>query len=432
MATTQTDTTAHAPANPDPFATLSGTFTKPGGLTARLQWASDNAHIISPATTCGKLPEGCSVALTIVYLDMRDDAHSVGGGKYGLLKHAVMKLAVAAGVAFDPHSSGRQDDGSDPYYCNWRAIGAWRHLDGSVLTLVGDKEMDLREGSAQVERIYANASGGEAAGDKQLMEMRAFIVGHAQTKAELRAIRKGLGIRSYTASEFEKPWVVAKLMFTGQSDNPRIAEANAAAIRNSMLGGSQALFGPPPGSTVPAPQLPVVHYETSAIRHAPPPVALSRGDDDSSPRLNARRDTPAPSQAAQPAIQSDAKAAAPKSTRARGGRGSSGATPFVAKFGRMKDKPIVEWDEENLNWYTSAFKASMEDASKANFRESNEAGWKACLAERERREGVPPETGSAQPQANGAQQSPQTPPPPSKPAAPNFDEADRGDDADQY
>lgn len=421
-----------APAQPqDRYSALAGTFSKANGLTARLRWAEDNGHLVSPATTCGRLPEGCSVALSIVHLDANVDAHNVGFGKLGLLKHAVMKIAAAAGVSFDPHASGRVDDGSDPYYVHWKAIGAWRHLDGSVLPLVGDKEMDLRDDSAQVERIFANASTQPKA-VTQLMEMRAFIMAHAQSKAELRAIRKGLGLRSYTAVELEKPFVVAKLMFTGQSDNPRIAEANAAAIRNSMLGGAQALFGPPAGSTVPTPQLPMAHNVSVGFGHAPPPVGSTRPDfpdEDSAPALGGHIDTTGTS-------VPEAKPKASKATP----RASAAAAPatngvHLVRFGKQKDKPITEISDENLDWYMGAIKKSIDDPEKARFRADNEADYQATLAEMERRNGVPPAA------ANGATPAATAPaataPAATKPATektppPDFSEADRGDAPEDY
>lgn len=393
---------------PDPVSNLIGAFTEPKSITQRLRWAKENTHLISPATTCARLPEGCSVSINVVWMDPTKDAHDVGGGKVSLLKHALQTLAGAAGVRFDPHSSGRLDDGSDPYYVHWKAVGAWQHLDGSVLPLVGDKEMDLREGSAQVERILAKATRDP---EGQVRDVRAFILAHAQSKAELRAIRKGLGLRSYSPAELrEKPFVVVKLMFTGHSDDPQIRRENAAAIRATMLGGAQALFGPAPAPAHALPAISLPSFASAPARpvaalssgHAPPPVG-SVGDDEEQDVM--------PTQ--------PAAAAAPRRSATSTGRKSSGAADVpIARFGKnTKDRPLADLEQEELDWYAGAVKKNLDDPAKANFKAANEAHYREVLAEMERRNGVPPDAGSAP--TRGA-------------AAPDFDADDRGDAADDY
>lgn len=408
--------------NLDPFSRIAGSYTKPAAITEMLNWVQDNAHLISPGFACARLPEGCSLAVSVVYLDPKADAHDVGMGKVGLLKHALTKIAAAAGIRFDPVASGRIDDGSEPYYVHWRAVGAWRHLDGSILPIVGDKEMDLREESAQVERIYKQSKDPE----KQIREMRAFIMGHAQSKAELRAIRKALGIRSYTPDELQKPFVVVNLAFTGHSDDPQIRRENAAAIRASMLGGAQALFGPPPepqGMQLPAmptaPALPMPSAASGA--HAPPPVHATRADEDdveSTPSLTGGT-TQQPQQT---------QATPTRRGRAAGGASSSSSGGAVVKFGRLAGTLLKDLDAENLDWYVGALKRNLDDPakSKPQYREQDEAHYREVLAELERRNGVPADTkvanGPAAPQQQRA----------TSPAAPSFAPDDRGDDADKY
>jgi len=101
--------------------------------------------------------------------------------------------------------------------------------------------------------------------------MRLHILAHAESKAKLRATRS-IGIRSsYTREELARPFVVAKLMFTGQSDDADIRRMFAAKRADAMLGGHRALYGVPP---VPA-ALPAARRYVSA-----PPVGSTRYDDD--------------------------------------------------------------------------------------------------------------------------------------------------------
>lgn len=54
--------------------------------------------------------------------------------------------------------------------------------------------MDLRDGSPQIEALYARAQGGRKDPTNQIREMRLHIMAHAESKARLRAIRS-IGVR---------------------------------------------------------------------------------------------------------------------------------------------------------------------------------------------------------------------------------------------
>ncbi len=368
---------------------FAGTFSNVAKLTEALNWARENGHLISPATSVTHLPPGCEVAITVEFLDAKTDAHSTGAGsdKLGLLKHALMRLALAAGVAFDPVASGRLDDESDPRYVHWRAVGAWRHLDGSVLPIVGDRRMDLRRGSDQEARIVANAKAGA---DKQLLDQRAFMLEHAQTKAELRAIRKGLGLRAYTAEELQKPFFVVKLAFTGYSEDPEERRLNAAAIRQQFLGGSRAMFGAPQESR-PVHALPgqAAPYQLGA---RPPPVG-SVDDDDDDDAIEVQG-VPVPKSGPKmpahdvPGFTGAAKVAGKPTpgTSARTADANAAKGPVV-KFGRDAGKLLGDVDDACLQWYADAIGKSLEDASKQRWREDNLVLWQQVQDEIDLRAG---------------------------------------------
>ncbi len=371
----------------DPYLAASGTFTDPRKIRDNMAWLRLNSHLISPATAVTQLPEGCAVSVTMVYLNQATDAHSVGGGKFALLKHAVMALANAAGVVFDPMLSCRLDDGSDPRYVNWRAVGGWRALDGTMLSLTGDKELDLRDGSDQAEAIAAKAKD-QATAKTQLREVRTHIQSHAQTKAELRAIRKALGITSYIASDFNRPWCVVKLSFTGHSNDPEIRRMNAQAIQQSMLGGIGTMFRP--AAPIPHQQLqgtsqahqalPSVHVQQTHRHLPPPPVGSSRDyDEDSYPDLSVQA-RPVQNQA--PATPTQQAIPTPRTPAPEGS-----SKPFA--FGSCKGKLPSEVTEKDLEWYIGASLKSADDPAKANFRDKNLAEVEALRAELARRNSAP-------------------------------------------
>ena len=186
---------------PDPFAEFSGTLEQVDAINARLAALSTSCHLLTPSTTCAP-PPGCAVAFTMIRIDPATGSHNVGGGKRSLLRSAILQLANAAGISWDARASGRVDDRRDPRVVHWHAAGAWRDLSGVVLPVVGDTQIDLRDGSDQALEIMANARG-------------------------------------------DKPFVVCRLIYVGHDEDPEVARENARAIRQQMLGGTRALFGPP-------------------------------------------------------------------------------------------------------------------------------------------------------------------------------------------
>lgn len=252
---------------------LEGTFREPSAATMALRQASEQYNLVSPATSVGQLPEGCAIALSLVHVDIENDTYAAGPGKLGLSKSTLQKIASALGISWEPQASGRVDDGSDPRYCRWKAVGTYRSFDGQVQTIVGEKEMDLRNGSPQVEGLERQQKAKGKDATAQISEMRLHIQQHAETKAQLRAIRS-LGIKTgYTRSELLKPFVVARVMWTGQTDDPVLKRLFAEKTSDSFLGARKDLYGrqehAPAGAYYSAPRLP-----------SPPPVgSVTVGND---------------------------------------------------------------------------------------------------------------------------------------------------------
>lgn len=228
------------------LARVTGTFRDGNAITNRMAWASANCHLISPAPHAGALPEGTGIALSVIQVDVANDTYDVGMGKRGLSKPVLQKLAAALGISWDDRASGRVDDCSDPYYCRWRAVGNYRAFDGQVQTLLAEKELDLRVGSPTVEGLQAQQRAKNKSADNQVREMRMHIQAHAETKAQLRAIRS-LGIKTaYTAGELQKPFIAARIMFTGETSDPALRKMFAEKISDSFLNARQSLYAERP------------------------------------------------------------------------------------------------------------------------------------------------------------------------------------------
>lgn len=247
-----------APATARKSELVSGSFKDAPSATEALTQASQRAHLVAPATVCATLPEGCEVALAAVMVDVNTETYNLAG-KVGLGKSALDRIAAAAGVSWDPVQTRRIDDGSDPRYCHYKAVGTVPEFDGRQRFICGEVEIDARDGSPQIDEIIKKAKRADPPRDpsSQILELRKFLLRHAESKAKLRAIRS-LGIRtSYDKAELQKPFIVARLMFTGQSDDPEARRFFRGRIADAMLGATAQLYGHSTGA--PALAAPVGH-----------------------------------------------------------------------------------------------------------------------------------------------------------------------------
>ena len=253
----------------------------PGVISERLQRLSAEYHLVAPANEVADLPEGFGVTISLVRVDPNPKAGEVNeiGGKLALSKVAIERIGAAAGVDWDPHLTRRLDNGKDPHYVHYIAVGWIKNFDGTLRRISGTVEIDAREGSPQLDEIKAKAAKRKKDeeyyakkdnrapkqlddGESQTLELRKFILRHAETKAKLRAI-VSMGVkRAYQKEELSKPFAVASLIFTGHTNDPELRRTFAIMKAQAALGGAAALFGPPPEQR----QLP------PSQGHDPPPL----------------------------------------------------------------------------------------------------------------------------------------------------------------
>lgn len=254
--------------NQNMLALVDGDFSEPRSITQALRRAASEAHLVTPSTVCPVIPEGFSVAMSATFVQEADTypidpkkAEREKDPEVGLGATALSQIANSAGVTWCPEQSGRLDDRRHPYYVHYRAVGVVRQFDGTEIVLQGEKVMDLRDGSPMAGKM-----------GRGLAMARQFILEHAETKARNRAIRR-LGIRpKYRLSALQKPFVVAKMTFTGQTDDPELRKDFARMRAAAALGANRALFGD--GSARPAgllsgPQATQATEETPPVPDAP-------------------------------------------------------------------------------------------------------------------------------------------------------------------
>jgi hypothetical protein len=270
------------PSPPPPPASMVkvsvGAIREAAKATEALLEARQLGHLIAPAPAVGTLPEGCSIMVSAVVVDVQRETYQMAGtSERGLGKVALNKIASALGVDWDPERSQRLDDGSDPHYCHFQAVGRVRNFDGSWRGIDGHKELDLRDSSVLVEEIRAREAQKKRdatdqkpykgdGGEKEIRMKRIHILSLCETEARLRAVRS-LGLRTgYTEAELAKPFVIAQVSFDGYSEDPQARAHFREGIMANFLGSSRALYGKPEVKQV--------------QQHAPPPPGFSVEDDE--------------------------------------------------------------------------------------------------------------------------------------------------------
>jgi len=403
MMTTTPPTTA--PAKPDALATFNRITRDAATVGEALERAQAVGHLVSPATSTGTLPEGTSIALSAVLVDVVKETYPIPGGDLrGLGKVALDRIALAAGVSWDPRASHRLDDGRDPRFCAYLAVGSVRMFDGSTCTITGEKELDMRDGSPAVEALRARYQDKLAdwkrdkqglapkSPEAQISEVRVHLLSHAASKAKLRAVRS-LGIRtSYTKTELAKPFVVAKLTFTGETSDPELRREFALMRAASFLGAHESLYGAGPPA---APQLP-------PGRRAPPVGTVV---DEDGVIETADVDEPAPAPPTPPATtapvaEPDASQTPPgaavapvQETRAAARAAASG---FCIPGGRSKGTPLEKADDRDLSYWAERLEQEIADGTgKPQFRDRNEALARAIRGEQGRRSGADQDDGGS-------------------------------------
>lgn len=221
---------------------LVGSFGDPGDATAALQLAQEVAHVVSPTLTVATIPEGFDVVLALVNLDIRDTyaPEDAVGDLVCLDRRALAVLGVAAGVNWE--HSRRTDDQKHPHYVSWEVAISYDQFDGKPCQVIGNVDVDTREpeGAAYIATVEA-ADGGDYT--PALIRARRFLVRTCESMAMNRAIA-AMGVRQkYTREELQKPFLVARLSFTGRSSDPELRRQFQAMIAERYLGAKRALYG---------------------------------------------------------------------------------------------------------------------------------------------------------------------------------------------
>jgi hypothetical protein len=375
MTTSTAIAPAAQPAQSHALASITGSSRDPAHITAMLQRAAQVAHVVTPVSSCPELAEGIGIVTSAV-LVQDADVYEIpgGGGKVGLAKSALDRIAMALGLRWE--QSTRLDDGRTRHYACFQVVGSYLLPDGSRATCMATKEVDLRDGSPAAATMSA----------KQLAGARLHTLSLAESKAKNRAVRS-LGVRpAYTRDEVRKPFVCLRATFTGTSSDPELRRAFGLMIAQNALSARAALYGDAPA----APRLP-------PGRPAPPVGQVDHDDDgvldgvleEPEPTASATTSSPPASANVMARGRDTAPAAFAGEDPAAAGVAPS-TSDAVVRFGREKGKLLSEASDETLEWLEGAVARSVGDPSKDRWRSDNETYLLDVRSELARRQGDEP------------------------------------------
>lgn len=361
---------------------VAGSFGDAGAAAVRLAAAARHCHLIGGASVC-PLIEGHEIVISVVPI-AKGDTYPVnpaaktvakggqpeakdGAPRWGIGGSTILQIAAAAAVEWTDVL--RVDDGRNAHFAHYRVLGRYPMVDGTWRPIGNERDCDLRDGSDQIKRKT----------ELEVQSLRENLVRSTITKAKLRALRDAFGLRQgLLTEELDKPFVVARVIFTGRSDDPQIRRMFAAVLAQRHLAATQALFGVGQQPALLGAQNPIgLLAEAATPEHE---IVDEDGVVLSPPARQANR--PAPTipdpprrEASQPEQRPAQRTAAP----------AQKSEELVMRFGKDKGVPLSQLSAESLAWYCRAMMGSLEDPAKEQYRARNEEILAALLAEDKRR-----------------------------------------------
>lgn len=242
---------------------LVGRYSTAEDANAALELGAQCSHLVAPAPAVVWIPEGFEVQVIAIEFDGVLDCYQLdderqGEDLVGLRREALWIIARAAGVSWE--YSRRKDTERHPHYVEWEAALTFDRFDGTTARAIGTADIDTREpdynffpkpgtttkpphaGPAYLELLEACDADKRRDFSSELTRLRRFQVRACETQAMNKAIA-GIGVRRrYRRAELARPFLVARLVFTGRSSDAELARRFALLIADRHLNARGALY----------------------------------------------------------------------------------------------------------------------------------------------------------------------------------------------
>lgn len=213
--------------------------------------------------------------------------------KLALTAVGLSKLSFAAGIGWASEFCGVTE--RTETYCRYKAAGALRKPDGTLLPIDGEYEINLlvieKELRAQYTKKMAGAKKhyGEKHWnwpgdtewiakqiDRDLLQWNRHMLARAETGAKNRAIRKALALKSaFTPEEIKKPFAVPRIDFAPDVNDPQVKRF----LLEQATGATHQLYPPSNGRVMANPPETVVETPEAAPAVEPEDDGLDVGLD---------------------------------------------------------------------------------------------------------------------------------------------------------
>jgi hypothetical protein len=184
------------------------------------------------------------------------------------------------------------------------------------------------------------------------MEKRRRITALCETMARLRAVRS-IGIRAaYGVEELRRPFLVARIVFTGRTSDPELRRAFALMGAQAALSSSRAIYGP----AMPWPAMPAMPAIAPPMETPePPPLAMP-----APVHALPARDVQAPAPMASAPIASAPRDATPQAATAPARSG------FTVPGGPEQGRPIEDASDGTLAYWVRRIGESLNTGTARN------------------------------------------------------------------
>jgi hypothetical protein len=220
-----------------------GSYNRTDEANRALRDAAEIGHLLAPSTQLAALLPGCAVLVSAFRASLTLDVYpsEERDGELVPNKSMLDRVANLLGVSWQAALCQRTDSRRNPHQRTYQAAAVIRDFDASERGIQAQAGIDLSEGAEAVQLLAGRVKDLRT----ELAKRRKFIDATCDTMARLRAIRT-LGLQdSYKPFELERPFFVARVMFTADSDDPAVKQVFAQHVADRFGGASDALYGSP-------------------------------------------------------------------------------------------------------------------------------------------------------------------------------------------
>lgn len=228
------------------------------------KYREQNYNVLLPSQSIQQFGHFHEPSVEVVQLDASQGSGDVyvqtwkkdGQGNYtipkdfSLAKPALLKLATCAGIVWDMMNTKRVDDGHDRNYVCYQAVGSLQRSDGRWIPLKNMYEVDIEVIREELVDQYTKKCKDwnqteeykidwiKESVRRDVLKKRKHKLRLAESGAMMAVIRSLLAIKShYTKAELDKPFVVPRVVFNPDTEDPEIRKAilteGKAAMRSA-------------------------------------------------------------------------------------------------------------------------------------------------------------------------------------------------------